>query len=210
LGNRATQVKGHNIGKIELPSDLKIFGTQRNPSSIKTCHNLFRKAPELVLTLAVVCQPVIDAPILGALLAVRSKWKGLAPFRASPFPWTSSMSTKSRQTIYGGAIIGARIRAESAREAAKKAIRAADRAEAEAWSIRMEGYGGAAQPSPTIAQCLNGGYCWMEIECNRCKTRASIPLDAIRRPRDTPIWKLEGSFRCAGPAGPAAISRRCI
>jgi hypothetical protein len=106
------------------------------------------------------------------------------------------MSTKSRQTIYGGAIIGAQIRAESAREAAKKAIRAADRAEAEAWSIRMEGYGGPAQPSPTIAQCLNGGYGWMEIECNRCKTRASIPLDAIRRPRDTPIWKLEGSFRC--------------
>jgi hypothetical protein len=28
-------------------------------------------------------------------------------------------------------------------------------------------------------------YSWMEIECNRCKTRASIPLDAIRRPRDT-------------------------
>jgi hypothetical protein len=53
------------------------------------------------------------------------------------------MSTKSRQTIYGGRIIGAKIRAEGAREAAKKAVREADRAEAEAWSIRMEGYGGA-------------------------------------------------------------------
>ena len=50
----------------------------------------------------------------------------------------------------------------------------------------MEGFGGPAQPSPTIGQCLNGGYGWMEIECNRCKTRASIPLDAIRRPRDIP------------------------
>jgi hypothetical protein len=60
----------------------------------------------------------------------------------------------------------------------------------------MEGYGGPAQPSPTIGQCLNGGYGWMEIECNRCKTCANIPLDAIRRPRDTSIWKLEGSFRC--------------
>jgi hypothetical protein len=67
------------------------------------------------------------------------------------------MSTKSRQTIYGGAIIGANIRAEGAKQAAKKAIREADRAEAEAWSIRMEGYGGPAQPSPTIGQCLNGG-----------------------------------------------------
>ena len=61
------------------------------------------------------------------------------------------MSTKSRRTIYGGRIIGAEIRAQGAPEAAQKAIREADRAEA-------EGYGGPAQPSPTIAQCLNGGY----------------------------------------------------
>jgi hypothetical protein len=106
------------------------------------------------------------------------------------------MSTKSRQTIYGGRIIGARIRAEGAREAAKQAVRKADRAEAEAWSIRMEGYGGPAQPSPTIAQCLNGGLGWLEVECNRCNTRASLPLEAIRRPRDTPVWKLEAALKC--------------
>jgi hypothetical protein len=68
------------------------------------------------------------------------------------------MSAKSRQVIYGGRIIGAKIRAEGAREAAKKAVREAERAEAEAQSIQMEGYGGPAQPSPTIGQCLNGGY----------------------------------------------------
>ncbi len=101
------------------------------------------------------------------------------------------MSTRSRRTIYGSRIRGAKIRAEGARQAANKAVRAADRAEAEAWSIRMEGFGGPAQPSPTIGQCLNGGLGWLEIECKRCKTRASLPLDAIRRPRDTPIWKLE-------------------
>ena len=106
------------------------------------------------------------------------------------------MSTKSRQTIYGSRIRGAKIRAEGAKQAANKAIRAADRAEAEAWSIRMEGYGGPAQPSPTIGQCLNGGLGWLEVECKRCKTRASLPLDAIRRPRDTPIWKLEASLKC--------------
>src|ERR1700737_1804748 len=60
----------------------------------------------------------------------------------------------------------------------------------------MEGYGGPAQPSPTIAQCLNGGLGWLEVECNRCKTHASLPLDAIRRPRDTPIWKLEAALKC--------------
>jgi hypothetical protein len=68
--------------------------------------------------------------------------------------------------------------------------------ELNAWSIRMEGYGGPAQPSPTIGQCLSGGLGWLEVECNRCKTRASLPLNAIRRPRDTPIWKLEASLKC--------------
>jgi hypothetical protein len=47
----------------------------------------------------------------------------------------------------------------------------------------MEGYGGPAQPSPTIAQCLNGGLAWLEVKCNRCKTRVSLPLKAMRRPR---------------------------
>jgi hypothetical protein len=71
----------------------------------------------------------------------------------------------------------------------------------------MEGYGGPAQPSPTIGQCLNGGLGWLEVECKRCKTRASLPLADIHRPRDTPIWKLglaqmpivqEGPLRAAG------------
>jgi hypothetical protein len=107
----------------------------------------------------------------------------------------ADMSTKFRQTIYGGSILGAKIRAEGARKRAADAIREADRAEAEAWSIRMEGYGGPAQPSPTIRQCINGGLVWLEVECNRCKTRASLPLDAIRRSRDTPIWKLEAEMQ---------------
>ncbi len=92
--------------------------------------------------------------------------------------------------------MAAKIRADGARTAATKAIREADRAEAEAWSIRMEGQGGPAQPSPTIAQCLNGGLGWLEVKCNRCETKASLPLDAIRRPRDTPLWKLEASLKC--------------
>ena len=99
------------------------------------------------------------------------------------------MSTKSRQAIYGGRIMGAKIRAQEARKAAQEAARKADRAEAEAWSIRMEGYGGPAQPSPNIGQCLNGGLGWLEVECNRCKTRTSLPLDAVQRRRDTPLWK---------------------
>jgi hypothetical protein len=45
-----------------------------------------------------------------------------------------------------------------------------DRADAGViWST--QGYGGPAQPSPSIALCLNG-----------------IPLDVVRRPLDTPIF----------------------
>ena len=106
------------------------------------------------------------------------------------------MSTKSREVIWGGQILGAKMRARGAREAAKKAAREADRAEAEAWSLQMEGYGGPAQPSPPIGQCLNGGYGYLEVKCHRCETRASLPLNAIRRPRDTPIWKLEAALKC--------------
>jgi hypothetical protein len=60
----------------------------------------------------------------------------------------------------------------------------------------MEGFGGPARPSPTIGQCLNGGLGWLEVECNRCNTRASLPLNAIRRPHDTPVWMLESFLKC--------------
>jgi hypothetical protein len=121
------------------------------------------------------------------------------------------MSTKSREVIWSGRIIGAEIRAQGARKAAQKAAREADCAEAEAWSVRMEGYGGPAQPSPTVGQCLDGGLGWLEIECVRCKTRASLPLDAIRRPRQTPIWKLEASLKCRScRKGKWALAARLI
>jgi hypothetical protein len=106
------------------------------------------------------------------------------------------MSTKSREVIWGGSIKGAEIRARSARERAVEAVREAHAASAEAWSIRMEGYGGPAQPSPTIAQCLNGGYGWLEVHCRRCQTKASISLEHVRRPRNPPIWKLEAALKC--------------
>jgi hypothetical protein len=50
-----------------------------------------------------------------------------------------AMSTKSREVIWGSRISGAKIRADHAREEARKAVREADRAEAEAWSVRMVG-----------------------------------------------------------------------
>jgi hypothetical protein len=55
----------------------------------------------------------------------------------------------------------------------------------------------ADQAAPPIARCLNGGYRWLEVQCRRCETRASIRLDTIRRPPNTPIWKLEAALKCA-------------
>ena len=80
---------------------------------------------------------------------------------------------------------------------AQKATREADSAAtAESWSPHTKSYGGPAQPSPTIGQCLKGGLGWLEVECNRCKTMPNLPLEAVRRPRDTPNWKLEASLKC--------------
>jgi hypothetical protein len=60
------------------------------------------------------------------------------------------MNTKSRRVIYGSRIEGAKIHADDTRERAMQAVREADRAEAEAWSIRMEGYGGGGGPGAAV------------------------------------------------------------
>jgi hypothetical protein len=78
-----------------------------------------------------------------------------------------------------GRIGAAKINAEHARQRAKQAARAADRAEAYAWSLRMERYGGPAQPPPTIGQCLNGGLGWLEVSAT-AEVRG-----AVTRPQTT-------------------------
>jgi hypothetical protein len=106
------------------------------------------------------------------------------------------MTGRNRQRILGDRVKGARIGAQHARERARRAIREADAAECLLWSEQMEAYGGPAQPSPTITQCLNAGYGWLEVKCQRCEARASLALEAVRRSHDTPIWKLEASLKC--------------
>jgi hypothetical protein len=118
-----------------------------------------------------------------------------------------AMSTRSRQTIYGGRIIGAKIRAQGAREAAQQAIREPtaprpDRAEAEAWSIQMEVYGEPAQPSPTIAQCLNGGYGWLEVATAARPARASRSMrSAVLAIRRFGNWRRRGNAGHARKGG---------
>ena len=57
------------------------------------------------------------------------------------------MGTKSREVISGGRIMGAEIRAQSGREAADKAAREADRAEAESL---VGSHGGLRRARPAV------------------------------------------------------------
>jgi hypothetical protein len=100
----------------------------------------------------------------------------------------ASMGTKSREVIWGGQIMGAEITARSARHEAKKAARKADRADAYAGGqSEWKAMAGQRSHPPPSASAIHGGLGWLEVECNRRNTRASLPLDASRRPRDTPI-----------------------
>ena len=99
------------------------------------------------------------------------------------------MSTKSRESIYGSSI-------SLAAERAKTARLEADRLACDAWSKRMLGYKGPAQPSPTMGDALNAGYRYLEVRCLGCDTNSTVDLTIVRRPKETPIWQLERSMRC--------------
>jgi hypothetical protein len=99
------------------------------------------------------------------------------------------MTTKSGQSIYG-----ASVRAATAR--AKEARKDADRLACEAWNKRMFGFGGPAQPSPTLGDALNAGYLYLEVRCLGCDTHQTVALDVVRRAKTTPIHELERYMRC--------------
>ena len=99
------------------------------------------------------------------------------------------MSTKSRESLYGHDI---RYSAERAQEARKEA----DQLACKAWSMRMLGYKGPAQPSPLLGDALNAGFGYLEVRCLGCDTHQTVALDIVRRPKTTPIHELERYMRC--------------
>jgi hypothetical protein len=103
----------------------------------------------------------------------------------------STMGTKSREVIWGCRIGAAKINAEHARQRAKEAAREADRAEAYAWSLRMEGYGGPAQPSPTIGQCLMAAWAGSRLSATAARLGRACrsTLSAGRAIRRCGNWK---------------------
>lgn len=106
------------------------------------------------------------------------------------------MSTKTRWSLFGGAHRGAEIRLKGATEDLAKAQHEADRAKAMEWSYRMQLYGGPAQPSPTIGECLNSGYVWLQVQCQKCRRDVQVYLGRVKRDPRTPIWKLEPVLHC--------------
>jgi hypothetical protein len=94
------------------------------------------------------------------------------------------MSTKSRNRMYGVSVRTAAQRAAAARKEA-------DKLACEAWDKRMLGLRGPAQPSPTLGDALNAGYCYLEVRCLGCDTHQTVPLDIIRRPK-RPSTSLSG------------------
>lgn len=86
------------------------------------------------------------------------------------------MGSKSREVLFGGDI---RWAAERAKEARQKA----DALACDAWTKRMLGYGGPAQPSPTLGDALNARMRFLEVKCLGCETHNTVDLTIVRRRR---------------------------
>src|SRR6201986_4311418 len=99
------------------------------------------------------------------------------------------MTTKSREYLYGRSI-------QTSAEAARDARKEADKLACKAWSQRMLGYQGPAQPSPTLGDALNAGFGYLEVRCLGCDTHQAVDLTIVRRPKATPIHELERRMRC--------------
>src|SRR3954452_17360309 len=63
-----------------------------------------------------------------------------------------------------------------ARAKGEALIRTADKLLCESWNERMWANGEPIDPSPTIDQAINGGYTWLEIECQRCRTKRDVDM----------------------------------
>jgi len=109
------------------------------------------------------------------------------------------MSTKSREYLYGHSI-------RYSAEKAKLARQEADKLACEAWNMRMLGYKGPAQPSPTLGDALNAGFGYLEVRCLGCDTHQTVALDIVRRLKATPVHELERYMRLQGLLAGARLS----
>jgi hypothetical protein len=109
---------------------------------------------------------VCVAPVVPAALSTASCSGLPVPRGAAIF---SRMGSKSRESIYGGAV-------RAAAERATQARKDADRLACEAWNKRMLGFQDPAQPSPALGDALNAGYLYLEVKCLGCNTHQTVAL----------------------------------
>jgi hypothetical protein len=96
---------------------------------------------------------------------------------------------QSREILYGPSV-------RAAAERAKGARREADRLAVDFWNKKMLGFGGPAQPSPTLGDAINTGFTFLEVMCNGCQQHSTVDLTTLRRPKATPVHELERRMRC--------------
>ncbi|GEC57133.1 phage FluMu protein Com [Bradyrhizobium japonicum] len=75
-------------------------------------------------------------------------------------------------------------------------IRQANKLLCESWNERMWSDGEPIAPSPAIDQAVNGGFPWLEIMCERCKTSSDVNLAAFKHPRTHFVHDLATRLRC--------------
>jgi hypothetical protein len=86
------------------------------------------------------------------------------------------------------------MRADTAKKEAAVKLREAAAETCNAWNLRMIGYGGPVQPSPTIADALAGHFYYLEVKCRRRSTHSIIDLTAVT------VYAI--SMACMGTRGP--------
>jgi hypothetical protein len=87
-------------------------------------------------------------------------------------------------------------------------LKEARRLECEAWNARLF-YGGSAQPLPTIADAIDGGFGRLEAGCHQCNRINTVDL-ALLRPRPFAGFAFVLTaryFRLCDPAGTPSSSR---
>jgi phage FluMu protein Com len=90
------------------------------------------------------------------------------------------------------------LEAQSAEMRAKAVtmLQQADRLLCESWNERTWADGEPIDPSPTIAQAINGGFARLEIRCSRCKTLSDVDLAEMKHPPTTFVHDLASRLRC--------------
>lgn len=86
--------------------------------------------------------------------------------------------------------------AKAAHAAADIARAEAHRLDCEAWSARQF-LGGPDEPSPSIAEALNGGCQMLEVQCRHCNHTDTVDLALVTWPRSQPVHTIRRALYCA-------------